>query len=521
MRVATYRRASTDEENQPYSLDAQRTKLESWVVSQDDMVLVHDYEEYASGKDTDSRPQLLKLLEDAATGKFDMVVVHKVDRWSRRLSDLLATLEFLEDHQVAFASATEPIDTTDLLGRMFLQILGSFAEYERGIMEHRVRQGIAAKLARGLPLANVGYGLAKDARGVVIPDPVTFAVVERVFREYTADQLGTKAIATGLQKDGLPPPGRRPWSAPAVARILRNRTYIGELPYGDDWVEGAHDALLDRALFDAAQDIADRRSSQSGAARTKGDFVLSGTIYCGHCGGKYNGSSGTSRNKTKVRYYQCSTFRKYGKDTCAAPSVPADDLERLVADALVDTYADTDLFAQAIEAHLAQQEQRAAQLAAEVVAARATAAEKQRVIDRYQGDYEAGRLDAELYSSRTAELRTDLQAAAIRIAQLELELQAVAEDQQLPTEADRERLHTLLSERIQTGPVPVRKALFIALVERLEVHTIDDIRPTFKLGGPALPDFTTAHPDREGAAASDAEQASEGLVFASRTSGWS
>lgn len=517
MRVATYRRASTDEENQPYSLDAQLSKLQAYVTSQDNMEIVCDYEEYASAKDIEGRPRLLQLLEDAALGKFDTVVVHKVDRWSRRLADLLATVEFFDRHGVAFASATEPIDTTTPLGRMVLQILGSFAEFERGLIVERVTQGIETKLAKGLPLASVGYGLTKTADGVVVKDDDTFGVVERIFREYTADRLGTKAIATGLQKDGLPTPGDRPWSATAVARILRNRTFIGELPFRDGWVNGAHEALLDPAVFDAAQAIADTRSStQAGAARSRSDFVLSGTVHCGHCGGTYNGNTATSANKTKVRYYTCVTSRKYGKATCSAPSIPADELERIVAEALVDTYADTDLFATAVEEHLAQLQESSGPLETELTAARAGAAEKERVLSRYQTDYEAGHLDAALYSSRTQTLRQDLETSSAHITTLEAALQA-SRVTPLPTDADRARLHALLADRIQTGPVPVRKALFTALVERLEVHDFDDIRPTFRLGGPPLTDPTTA----EEPAGPDTELASEGLVFASRTTGWS
>lgn len=102
------------------------------------------------------------------------------------------------------------------------------------------------------------------------------------------------------------------------------------------------------------------------------------------------------------------------------------------------------------------------------------------------------------------------------IAQLELEL-TEAEVAPLPTEDDRQQLHRLLVDRIQTGPVPVRKALFTALVERLEVHDLDDIRPTFRLGGPELPGFVNA----EEPADPEPRPASEGLVFASHSSGWS
>lgn len=479
------------------------------------MVAVADYEEYASGKNIEDRPALLRLLEDAAAGKFDTVLVHKIDRWSRRLADLLGTVEFLGRHDVAFASATEPIDTTSPLGKLFLQILGSFAEFERGVIVERVTSGIEKKRNLGLPLASVGFGLRKDKQGVVQTDPTTFPVVERIFRDYTADRLGMKAIAQALQRDSLPTPGARPWSAAAVARVLRNRTFVGELPYKDGWVPGAHDPLLDVELFDAAQALAETRTTPAGARRVAGDFVLSGTIACGHCGAAYIGNTGTGRNKVKVRYYTCVTSRRYGKSECSAPSLPAEDLERVVADTLLAAYADSELFAGAVSAQLAEMAASAAPLTAELNTVRATLAAKQRLLAKYQADYEADRLDAELYSTRTRELREVVANAEARAANIAIEL-AAAETAPLPTDDDRAAMHELLTERLHTGPVPLRKALFAAVVVRLEVHAVDDVRPTFRLGADLLGVAAGV-----AATAEAVEMADEAAGFAYRSPGWS
>jgi site-specific DNA recombinase len=266
-----YFRASTDETNQPYTLEMQEEKVRAYCHSQDGMELTAVYEERASGKNIEGRPRFLQLLEDAAAGKFDAVVVYKVDRWSRQLADMLSTVDFLDRHTVRFASVTEPIDTSTPMGRMVLQMLGSFAEFERGLIVERVIAGIEAKLAKGLPLTSrVGFGLRVDTHGVVEADPETFGVVQRIFEEYARDLRGTKAIAQRLQADGLPTPGTAPWSAPAVARVLRSRTLIGELPFRDSWVEGAHAPLLDLDLFEKAQALADSRSTQRSAARAQG-----------------------------------------------------------------------------------------------------------------------------------------------------------------------------------------------------------------------------------------------------------
>jgi site-specific DNA recombinase len=301
-----------------------------------------------------------------------------------------------------------------------------------------------------------------------------------------------------------------------VARVLRNRTFVGELPFRDGWVNGAHPALLDRAVFDKAQALADERSQPRAAARSKGNFLLTGTMTCAHCGGAYNGTTGTSANKTKIRYYSCVTARRYGRARCSAPSIPAEELELLVTDALLDTYADGGLFTEAITAHLEQREKATGPLTTELAAASSAVASREAILRRYRTDYEAGTLDAARYSERAAELDEELLAARTRVAELELQL-AAADQRPLPTDADRQALHATLVAQVRTGSVPVRKALFGALVERLEVHAIDDIRPTFRLGGPDL----TAESDAGERAGQGAGNATDGQLFASRPSGWS
>lgn len=116
--VATYRRASTDEGNRPYILDAQKRRLRPFIASHPDWVEAGDYVERASAKDNTSRPQRQQLLRDAASGKFDLVLVTSIDRWSRNLADLLDTIAFLGEHGVAFHSVTERFHTTNPMGNM-------------------------------------------------------------------------------------------------------------------------------------------------------------------------------------------------------------------------------------------------------------------------------------------------------------------------------------------------------------------------------------------------------------------
>jgi site-specific DNA recombinase len=483
-------------------------------------VEVGNYVERASAKDVTGRPQLQQLLNDAAAGKFDLVLVARIDRWSRNLADLLDTVSFLEKHGVAFHSATEHFDTTSPMGKMILSMLGMFAEFERAMIIDRIIRGNAAKISKGIPLSGrVGFGLRVTDKGRVELDPATPGTVKRIFTEYVNEQKGTKAVGRGLNESGLPGPGGRRWSADSVSRVLRNRSFVGEIWHRERWHAGAHDALVDETLFAEAQTILDARAEPSVAARSRGDFVLSGRITCARCRGAYVGTSGTSANGSVLRYYSCGAARRHGATRCDGPNLPAKELEALLTDALLHSYADTALFSQAIAAHIAAHASRQEPLTEQLTAARAAVSAKKRVRDKYQDDYEADRLTAERYETRAAQLDEELAALYAHVANLELQTD-VTELPPLPSEDELAVLRARLGVGVREGSVPVRKALFEALVESIEVHETDDIRPTFRLYDPSavgmldtdVADITAGH---------SADMASDGSLFASRRLGWS
>ena len=271
VRVARYRRTSAAEGTQPDGLDAQEQVLTTFIASRPGWVQAGDYVESASGKNVTGRPQLQRLLGDAAAGKFDVVVVARIDRWSCDLHDLLGTIAVLSDHNVAFQSATEPFDTSTPMGKMPLQMLALFAEHERA-MSDRIIRGNDAKIAQGKPLnSRVGFGLRVKDTGFVELDPATADTVQRIFTEYVTEQKATTAIAEGLNESGLPSPGGRLWSPNSVSRVLRNRSFVGELWHRDKWHAGTHEPLLDETLFAEAQAIQDARAAGVRANLSRAD----------------------------------------------------------------------------------------------------------------------------------------------------------------------------------------------------------------------------------------------------------
>jgi site-specific DNA recombinase len=524
LRVAWYRRASTDEANQPYSLDAQEQRLSAYTQAQPGWTFVGDYVERASAKDVEGRPQLQRLLDDAAADKFDLVLVARLDRWSRNLVDCLDTVDFLTEHGVAFHSASEHFDTSTPTGVLLLQMLGMFAQFERATIIDRIQKGNAAKLAKGLPLTGrVGYGLRVTDKGKLKEDPATIGVVRRIFDEYVNHKHGAKTIAASLNEDGIPTGGKAAWSADGVLRVLRNRAFVGEVRGQNRWHPGAHKPILDEDLFDAAQDLASKRSVPAAAAATNSDFILSGTITCARCGGSYVGTRGTSSSKAVHRYYSCVTARRYGAKKCDGPSLPADELEDLVITALLGSYADHGLFSDAVQLHLERRAEKDGSLIEQLEAQRAAIEAKTRVRNKYQDDYERGALSAERYEARAAELDDDL--AALAAHQSDLELMLSAEPPPVPDADELAALHALLCERMRSGNHELRKGVCSALIESLVVHDRDDIAPTFRL---LLPGAAVGAVDAPEQAAAGLRQrgrrpgvAANGAAFAHGGTGWS
>ncbi len=375
-----------------------------------------------------------------------------------------------------------------------------------------------SKISLGIPLnSRVGFGLRVDDSGLIELDPTTAGTVKRIFNEYVDEQKGTKAIGQGLNKSGLPGPGLRLWSPDSVTRVLRNRSFVGELWHRDKWLLGAHDALVDEAMFAEAQRILDTRAEPSIAARHRGDFVLSGRITCARCRGAYVGTSGTSGNGSVLRYYSCGKARRYGAVRCDGPTLPAKELEALLTDALLDSYADTALFTKAIAAHIAAHSGRQEPLRDQLTAARAAVTAKERVRNRYQDDYEADRLSAERYETRAAQIDEELATLYLHIATLESQTN-LTELPLVPSEVELAALHARLCIGVREGSAPVRKALFEALVESIEVHESDDIRPTFRLYTPSMVGMLNTE-GTDFAAGQAPDMAANGSQFASRRVG--
>ena len=288
------------------------------------------------------RPALQQLLADVRAGRIDTIVVYKIDRLSRSLMDFTKLVGELEQYDVTLVAVTQQFNTTTSMGRLTLNILLSFAQFEREVCAERIRDKIAAEKRRGRYLGGVpplGYDVDRE-RKLLLVNPDEAALVRLIFRRFL--QLGsvvtlikelnekghtTKSWTT---KKGRVRPGI-PWCKNHIYRLLSNPILIGLIPHKDKTFPGQHEAIIEKTLWDEVQEsLSDGgQRARANATRSKTPAMLKGVIRCGHCGASM-GITFTRKNGRTYRYYLCERANKSGYDACPVKSVPAGDVEKAV-----------------------------------------------------------------------------------------------------------------------------------------------------------------------------------------------
>jgi site-specific DNA recombinase len=483
-RIAIYIRRSTDEDHQPFSLEVQETRLRAFVTSQPgEWQIVAVYSDDASGASV-NRPELQKALRAGRAGLFDTLLVYRVDRFSRSLRDLTTLLDDLDDAGIVFRSATEPFDTSTPVGRMLVQMLGVFAEFERETIIDRVIGGMERKASKGLWMGGArpfGY-LVDRTLDNLVPEPVERGTVKLIFDLYTQDRLGTPSIANSLNDRGLRTRLGRPWSPHTVGIILTNRLYVGEKSFRDVTVPNAHEALISTKQFDLAQRILGKRSVEIGRrAATPSEYTLTGLIRCPQCGRGYVGTAATGR-ASRYRYYTCWSRVRYGtKAGCDIHRINADWIEEAIGQALQDFYTHhADLIARATAEFQAVHSASTSRVRDELAAVKRELKETSAAVDRYLIAFEKGTLDDEDpdIRGRLATLRDQSKALRGRKAQLEFDL-----DQPPRTlnAADLSDIRNQVATIMNDGDHHARKALFEALIEEINIAADNTVKPVYKL----------------------------------------
>lgn len=329
-RVAIYTRQSVADDLEFGSLQAQRQSVEAYVASQPGWTaLTERYDDHGFSGGTTDRPAFQRLLADVKAGRVDIVAAYKLDRLSRSILDFSSILDLFDRHGVAFVSTTQQIDTSSSMGKLMQNIMASFAEFERQVISERTRDKMAATRRRGeWTGGNVPLGYDVVEKKLIVNEREAERV-RGLFDEYLRIQSPT-AVAQEANRRGWRTKTGRKFDAPAIRRIIANRLYIGEVCYhGKEIIPGVHDAIVERAIWDAAQQVQVKRPSSK--PRNRWSAELAGLLKCGRCGGAYIHTH-TGRGSTRRRYYACSTLQKQGAAACPGSRVSAPDVERLVVE---------------------------------------------------------------------------------------------------------------------------------------------------------------------------------------------
>lgn len=241
-RVAIYSRVSTEEQaKEGLSVDAQIDKCKSFCNARDWSVFkVYKDAGYSAG--TMNRPALELMLRDVEEKKFEIILVYKIDRFSRKLRDLITTLDSLKAKNINFTSVTEQIDTTTAMGEAFFQIIGVFAQLERGMVKERVKLAFDRKIQLGEALYRAPLGYVYQNKKLV-PDPENSENVQEIF-EMWASGISYKEIC---KKFNI--------SSSTLYQIIKNTTYLGKIKYKGQLYDGKHKALVSEDLYNRANKI--------------------------------------------------------------------------------------------------------------------------------------------------------------------------------------------------------------------------------------------------------------------------
>jgi DNA invertase Pin-like site-specific DNA recombinase len=307
IRAAVYTRKSSEEglDMEFNSLDAQREACEAYITSQrsEGWLLVPDrYDDGGVSGGTLERPALRRLLADIERGLIDVVVVYKIDRLSRALMDFAKLVEVFDANNVTFVSVTQSFNTTTSMGRLTLNILLSFAQFEREVIGERIRDKVAASRARGIWMGGfvpLGYD-ARDRKLLV--NDTEAALVRRIFEGFVETGSGTKLVARLRAERSLTKRGRI-FTKSDVYRVLSNRTYLGEAMHKGKSHPGEHAAIVPQAMWDAAHAVLTvSPRARANRARCQTAALLRGLIF---------GSDGRAMSPTHTRGRRGQQYRYY------------------------------------------------------------------------------------------------------------------------------------------------------------------------------------------------------------------
>ena len=359
-RCAIYTRKSTEEglEQSFNSLDAQREACAAYILSQKhegwaELTELYDDGGFSGG--SMERPGLKALLADVQAGRVDVIVVYKVDRLTRSLADFAKMVDVFDGAGVSFVSVTQAFNTTSSMGRLTLNVLLSFAQFEREVTAERIRDKVAASKRKGMWMGGaIPFGYDVENKALVVHAGEA-AAIRTIFAEYLAfgsvRQLSAQLDALGVvskrrtNRHGRVSGGAS-FSRGALYNILRNPIYIGKVRHKEELYEGLHDAIIDNTTWQMVQaQLADHGGKKIGSARRSARRLLAGVLFDskGRTMRTTYASKSVRREGTTLtkRYWYYATRVTGSEDGTGVERLSADEIERVVLNTLKERLADT------------------------------------------------------------------------------------------------------------------------------------------------------------------------------------
>lgn len=345
-RCAIYARVSTDQnlDQEFNSLDAQREACAAYIQSQrsEGWTLTKYYDDGGFSGGTLARPGVQQLLSDVQNGLIDVIVVYKVDRLTRSLADFAKLVELFDSRGASFVSVTQAFNTTSSMGRLTLNVLLSFAQFEREVTGERIRDKVAASKQRGIWVGGVvPLGYRVESRKL-LRDDAEAAIVVRMFERYL-ELPGLTALVQELREAGIKTRQRKlatgeivggiVFKRAALLHILRNRVYVGDLNHRGRSYPGEHEPIVPQSLFDAVQRKLEASKTATHQSLQMESALLVGKIH-DDAGNRMTPSHANKRG-VRYRYYVSRALGEGDRQSAGSvPRVPAPEIEALVIEGL-------------------------------------------------------------------------------------------------------------------------------------------------------------------------------------------
>ena len=335
IRCAIYTRKSSEEglEQDFNSLDAQREACEAYIKSQMHegwVLLDKQYNDGGYSGGTMERPAFKELLKDIENDKINIVVVYKVDRLTRSLMDFSKIIDVFDRHETSFVSITQQFNTTTSMGRLTLNILLSFAQFEREVTGERIRDKFAASRKKGMFLhgtAPIGY---KKENGTLTEIPEQAELIQFIFNKYLEFE-STPKLQKYLIENNIKTPNGKDFSVGHLNKLLNNKVYIGKITYKKEEYNGLHKGIIDTDLFEKVQECINMNKGERKFATNNNSYALLGSKLFDDKGNYMSPTYSYNRHKKRYRYYVSQPLIQHREqDAGSINKIPSDEIENFV-----------------------------------------------------------------------------------------------------------------------------------------------------------------------------------------------